>query len=175
MDNNSLSFPQPGELEGTQLKCSYHVIGDDAFPLREDIMKPYPQRDLTRQQRMFNYRFSRARRVVENAFGIMANRFRLFLTTICLDPDKVQQLVLAACCLHNFLMDTVPAQPSTADQEDLENHGLIPVSCRDGTRMTDLAPTTTRNCSLSAKGQRQMLTLYFNSSVGSVPWQENMI
>jgi hypothetical protein len=57
------------------------------------------------EKRNFNFRLSRARRVVENAFGILSNRFRVFLTTINLSPDKVESVVLAAVGLHNFLCE----------------------------------------------------------------------
>jgi len=53
-------------------------VGDDAFPLRKNIMEPYSMtRPLTIKERIFNYRLSRVRRVSENAFGIMLSRFRV--------------------------------------------------------------------------------------------------
>ncbi|KAJ8046639.1 hypothetical protein HOLleu_05387 [Holothuria leucospilota] len=54
-------------------------------------------------QRVFNYRLSQARRVIENAFGILARRFRVFLKPIPLQPENAQKVALAACVLHNFL------------------------------------------------------------------------
>lgn len=53
---------------------------------------------------MFNYRLSRTRRTVENAFGIMANRFRVFLSTIPFSVEKVELITYACCILHNFLL-----------------------------------------------------------------------
>ena len=52
----------------------YFMLGDEAFGLAPWMLRPYPSRGFTRAERIFNYRQSRARRVVENAFGILANR-----------------------------------------------------------------------------------------------------
>ena len=57
----------------------HFIVADDAFPLKYHIMKPYRQRNLNMKNRIYNYHLNRARRIVENAFGIMSARFILFI------------------------------------------------------------------------------------------------
>jgi hypothetical protein len=72
----TIGLPAPAPLPGDDRPTEYFMVGDDAFPLRSYMMKPFPHRFLTHDERVFNYRTSRARRVVENAFGILAARWR---------------------------------------------------------------------------------------------------
>ena len=74
IEEDNLGIPPPQPMPHDDQPLPYFIIADDAFPLRSWLLKPYPQRGISRPQRIFNYRLSRARRVVENAFGIMANR-----------------------------------------------------------------------------------------------------
>ena len=64
-------------------------MGDDAFPLTAHMMKPYPLKDLSLEKRIFNYRLLRLRRISENAFGILANHWRVFRKPFLLEPKKV--------------------------------------------------------------------------------------
>lgn len=74
---------------------NFVFVVDDTFALSENVLKLFPVRNLTRpDQRIFNYKLSRARRVVENAFRILANRFRLFLTSINMFMPKIDIIVL---------------------------------------------------------------------------------
>lgn len=45
----------------------YVMLADAAFPWGDHILKPLPFRKLTNEQRIFYYRLSRGRRVVENS------------------------------------------------------------------------------------------------------------
>ena len=67
-------------------------------------MKPYPDQYLPLDERIFNYRLSRARRVIENTFGIAATRFRVFRRPIIAPEKKVILITKAVVALHNFLM-----------------------------------------------------------------------
>ena len=71
---NEIGLPPAESIPGENRPIPYFLVGDDGFALKNWLMKPFPCRGLSRQQRVFNYRLSRARRVVENAFGILANR-----------------------------------------------------------------------------------------------------
>jgi len=86
------------------------AVGDEAFPLQKHLMRPYPARGADPQEEAYNYRHSRARRIVECTFGILATRWRVFHTKIAVLPKTVKLIVKAATVLHNMLqLTTTPA------------------------------------------------------------------
>ncbi|XP_034039667.1 putative nuclease HARBI1 [Thalassophryne amazonica] len=103
IEAGKLNLPEADPLPHDDQPLEYFLVGDDAFALRTWLMKPLPLRNMTHKQRVYNYRLSRARRVVENAFGLLAARFRCLLITLPLTPDKVIKITHACCVLHHFL------------------------------------------------------------------------
>lgn len=105
LENDSLNLPAARPLPGRILPTPYVFLTDDAFPLNKDIMKSYPGlHNKGSKERVFNYRLSHARRVVENVFGSMSSKFRLLRKPLLLNPTKSSDVILACTYLHNFLM-----------------------------------------------------------------------
>jgi len=108
MENN-LKLPTDKLINGKPMPFVF--VADDAFPLHQNIMKPFkpPSRhhQLVEEERIFNYRLSRARRCVENAFGILCARWVCLRRTLFVNPDRAQHIIAACCLLHNFLLRKV--------------------------------------------------------------------
>lgn len=105
LEMNKLDLPHPNMLPNTTTKkCPYLFTADDAFPLKTWMMKPYKGSFLPEKQRVFNYRLSRARRIIENTFGIAAARWRVWKRPVIASPEKVTSIAKAVCVLHNYLM-----------------------------------------------------------------------
>ena len=104
IENNLLGIPTDSKFTNGDRVLPYVFVADDAFGLKRHMMKPYPSGNLDVPKQIFNYRLSRARRVIENAFGILASRFRVFHKPIIAQVHKVIAITKAAVALHNFLM-----------------------------------------------------------------------
>lgn len=95
LKENKLNIPEPSNFSNTTEKFPYVFIGDEAFPLMKNLMKPYAQKGISHDEKYFNYHLCRACRVVENVFGIMASRFRIFLQPIAINIERIDAVVLA--------------------------------------------------------------------------------
>lgn len=105
IEDEKLNLPKPEPLPNREMSVPFVLVGDDAFAMKKTLLKPYTGKNLIGLQRIFNYRLSRARRVIENVFGIMSARFRVLRKPINLDANKTRKVVLACSALHNFLMN----------------------------------------------------------------------
>ena len=52
LEQNSLHIPQATPLPGKTHPIPFMIVADDAFPLKQYILKPYSQVGLTRQKRI---------------------------------------------------------------------------------------------------------------------------
>lgn len=160
LETNTLNIPGVKELPGTRDRLPHVIVGDEAFPLKLYLMRPYPGTQLDDQsKKVYCYRHSRARRVVENAFGILCQKFRLYYRKICLSPEHIDNVILATCVLHNFLRD---------DRVLLENENTGEIKLQD-------LPRIGGNFGNDGIQIRDKFKDYFNSPQGSLAWQNDMV
>lgn len=75
IDAARLNIPPGVRLHGNK-NISCHFVGNDVFSLTTHMLKPFPHRFLTEQEKVFNNRLSRARRVMENFLELWRQNFK---------------------------------------------------------------------------------------------------
>ncbi|XP_067946400.1 putative nuclease HARBI1 [Watersipora subatra] len=167
IEGNTLNFPADRCPPNSNQALPHVILADEAFQLQTNLMRPYPKRTLNHERRIFNYRLSRLRRLIENSFGILSNTWRILLRRIDLEPEKTKTLVLACCILHNILRKsrTPPrgAPPQTQNDETQDY----------GEQLPGLAPIALRPTAAASR-VRDEYCHYFNT-IGAVSWQERMV
>ncbi|KAL1417072.1 hypothetical protein MTO96_027132 [Rhipicephalus appendiculatus] len=155
----------------------YIFAGDEACPLRKNLMIPFPVGDAKDEKAVFNYRLNRVRRCSENAFGLTAARWRVLLRTIHLQPSNADYVIKAACMLHNFLTVLNPQVEGYRDTEDSVGN-VVPGrwrQCVDEANETEphYFPLESKRTEEDVPGAetRNDFTAYFCSNAGEIPWQ----
>lgn len=175
---DDLKLPKPCSVTENFKDVPYVFVADDAFPLTINIIKPFRQAQLDSAcKEIYNYRVSRARHVVENGFGILASRFRVFHTQINLEPENIVKVVKATCALHNFLMEKRPATyaPPNSTYQENDDGAIINAGLNTNeSNMIALQRVHLGNVSLAAKQLRNEFASYFMNE-GKVPWQDKRI
>lgn len=162
LEAKQLKIPEEESIPFTNIPAPYVLLGDDAYPLKMYLLKPYSRQRLGFEQRIFNYRLSRARRCVECAFGILVAKWRCLKTELQIDPDKVDIVVKCVCLLHNIIIDK-----EGLSSLDIAAIGLEPEHNAVSRRYN--------NYGRNANDARETLKTYFVSPPGEVPFQYDLV
>ncbi|KAL4121970.1 hypothetical protein QTP88_014385 [Uroleucon formosanum] len=161
---NKLNLPKNSCLphEENDPAFPYYFVADEAFPLLNNVMRPYPRRSLTNIKRIFNYR---GRKSVECAFGMMASKFKILERSINFKTERIETVIKAVCVLHNFIRvyDGKYSIPREIQQEDVD---ILLYEDIEG----NLENNRTRP-SYSAMEIRERLCQYFVKPYAALPWQ----
>eukprot|EP00064_Thunnus_orientalis_P009973 superscaffoldBa00001307_g9999 len=110
---------------------------------------------------MLNYHLSWARRVIENAFRIIAAQRRIHHRVIGVRPVNLYAIVKATVALHNsHVWNSMPETPVPLEEENI-------------TALQHVRRAGTNNSTLEAIAVREAFNSFF-SATGKVPWQYNI-
>lgn len=179
-----IHVPPADEIYEGSSEYPYVIVGDEAFPLSSYLMRPYPGREgLSIEKKVFNYRLYRARRMIENTFGILAAQWRIYRKSTIAKVDtveKIEKMVKATAVLHNWLRKQDITRrgtfitPEMVDRETNDG-SIIPGTWRNmvetnNSVLQNIAACSNHTYSREAANIRIKFTEYFNEE-GAVPWQ----
>lgn len=160
LEANEFNVLPDQSIPGTNAKVPIVLIGDEAFPLKPYIMRPYRGSQLTDEEEVFNTRLSRARKTIECAFGILCAKWRFLLKDMEIpSTEKASILVLAACVLHNIVREKDGLQDG--DYRNVVNEMEYDEPHHSPQEVT---PGEFRNTTTLAKDIREKFTQYFNQN-----------
>lgn len=161
LNQEKLNIPpnQPLPNDDTGVSMPFIFVADEAFALSDHVQRPFGRRNLTIEKKIYNYRLTRARRMVECAFGIMSNKWRILHRALDVNLSFCDAIIQACCILHNYVRQ------------------------RDGVRfedtlyecpLTEMNPTNVRGNHIGTT-TREYFMKYFTTPGGSIPWQYEKI
>lgn len=169
INRGEFNIPPPAAIPLTDIVLPNVILGDEAFALNVNMMKPYPRQQSLHEhdKAIYNYRHSRARRTTENAFGILCAYFRILFTPIQTTVETIDNIVVAACILYNMMRTEKIESPR---ETSFGNFGTAPIEVPAS--MVPLAPVAGR-VNVEGARIRDEFKNYFNG-IGAVEWQERM-
>lgn len=175
-----MNVPEARQLGNCPIKIPYFLVADEAFPLKEYIMRPFPSTNLETRERLFNYRLSRARQTIEYAFGILVARWRVLKTTINAKAENVDNIVKATVVLHNFCKTKFDQETGTGNMycpsDFIDSDGEENGKWRNHQiSLTNLGRQGSNIAKKTLYRIRQVVAEYFISNEGSVSSQEEII
>lgn len=115
--NNSVVCEQ---LDRGEYGFDTAVLGDSAYPASRYMCKPLPQ-PITDAEKRYQAAQITTRNVAERGFGRLKRRFPCLALGMRFKLNKVQDVIVACCVLHNFIqMENNAETPITQEELDLQ-------------------------------------------------------
>lgn len=162
LQNEEMCFPPPKPLPHTTEPLPYVIVGDAAFGISKQVLRPYARSNMTYKKKILNYRLSRARRYIESTFGIMSNKFRIFHRPMNTSLENTITIIKACCILHNYIRE----RDGYKIEDTLTIAGFEPLTHGSDSQRHNIR---------SGDMLREKFANYFISPEGAVSWQNNSI
>ena len=167
--NNIFNLPEERSLPGDDVPVPYYIVGDNAFGINKPLMNPFAIRNMEHHERIFNYRLCRARRLEENAFGILVHKFRVLLRTMNQRPETCRKIITTCVILNNLIRLRYPATHNNLMDLEDQNQNVIPGAWGNDKVLMDVYHERAWNTGTEEGRQiRRYLGHNFTSKAGSV-------
>jgi hypothetical protein len=161
MQTNKLESPTERLLSGREdPNVPYSSVGDEGFALYRNILRRFGGSNLSVKKRMYNCRLCTGRSYVECAFGILSNKWRIFLRPLNVSPDFAVVIVKACVVLHSFVRE----------RDSCKSEDALTVTSLEGVPNGQLV-----RGGLTANSVRTTVADYFLTDAGAASWKMSKI
>ncbi|KAI2662174.1 hypothetical protein H4Q32_000957 [Labeo rohita] len=132
------------------------LLGDRGYPLKTWLLTPIAHTE-TAEEAHFNTVHARARSVVERSIGMLKGRWRCLDASgerLLYDPEKVCQIILACCVLHNMCLNHGIELLEEEMRMDEDDHPPLPAD---------------RNAHITALRRREVIHQLYQQSMPDLP------
>ena len=128
-------------------------------------MKPYPGKNLQECQDVYNYCLSRERSVIENVFGMLSAKWRIFRRPIKANINLIEKIVKATVFLHHYLRltENVSYTPQGFVDSDDDSCNIIPGDWKNGLGLKKPRNITGNRYTNESTDAHSNLMEYFNN------------
>lgn len=161
LEKKKLDIPDGKPLPGTIEKSPLTIIGDEAFPLKTYLLRPYPGPQMydDNKKRKFNERLSRARKVVEDTFGQLTQKFRIYSRRMKILPKYADKIIMTTCILHNYIKQNGNNIQLSTSSSTNTAHNITPIPRQGGSATRDAIEV------------REKVKDFICSPLGQLPWE----
>lgn len=102
-----------------KLPPGYHIIGDAAYPISDQLLTPYPGRNLLPGPDSFNFHLSQQRVKIEQSYGVLVSQWGILWRRLAVQFSGRPDIITALFHLHNYLRDeqVVGVKPHEESEE----------------------------------------------------------
>uniref|UniRef100_A0A2Q4QQN1 DDE Tnp4 domain-containing protein n=1 Tax=Caenorhabditis japonica TaxID=281687 RepID=A0A2Q4QQN1_CAEJA len=110
------------KIPGSDIEMPPFLLADNGFGLNFTVMNKYRTIGITTEKIRFNEWICQTRVKVENCFGILTSKFKVFRRRLNLKPATSRALIVALACVHNISLGPRHIHSLPADIEPINHH-----------------------------------------------------
>jgi hypothetical protein len=101
--SGDLNVPPMRNIPGTSISIPLYFVGDEAFPLKPNMKRLFPRRELDLVQNVFNDKLSSTRHTIQCAFGSLTKEFGIFQKAFETNVQVTECTIKSARIVYSYI------------------------------------------------------------------------
>jgi hypothetical protein len=118
--SGDLNVPPMRNIAGTGISVPLYCVGDEAFRLKPNLIRPFLRRELDFAKTIFNGKLYSTRQTIECVFGLLTKKFGGFQKAFETNVEVTDRKTKSACVVYGCIRETQTIEIERREEEILE-------------------------------------------------------